>query len=48
MRNCTPRSPVDTPNPALVTAREAQRLPRLALLLLCAAYLLPGLFGRDP
>ena len=26
----------------------ARRLPRLALLLLCAAYVLPGLFGRDP
>jgi len=39
---------VNKPNPALVTAREAQRLPRVALLLLCAAYLLPGLFGRDP
>ena len=36
------------PNPALVTHRAAQRLPRLALLLLCAAYALPGLFGRDP
>jgi hypothetical protein len=28
--------------------RGARRLPRLALLALCAAYLLPGLFGRDP
>ncbi|WP_418320377.1 ArnT family glycosyltransferase [Piscinibacter sakaiensis] len=37
-----------TPNPALVTQRAAQRLPRLALLLFCAAYVLPGLFGRDP
>ena len=37
-----------TPTPALVTQRAAQRLPRLALLLFCAAYLLPGLFGRDP
>lgn len=37
-----------TPNPALVTQREAKRLPRVPLLLLCAAYLLPGLFGRDP
>lgn len=36
------------PNPALVTQREAKRLPRVPLLLLCAAYLLPGLFGRDP
>ena len=37
-----------TPNPALVTQQAAQRLPRLALLLFCAAYVLPGLFGRDP
>jgi hypothetical protein len=36
------------PTPALVTQRAAQRLPRVALLLFCAAYLLPGLFGRDP
>lgn len=36
------------PNPALVTQRAAERLPRLALLAFCAAYLLPGLFGRDP
>lgn len=39
---------MNTPNPALVTERAATRLPRLALLLLCAAYLLPGVFGRDP
>ena len=39
---------VTTPNPALVTLRGARRLPRIALLLLGAAYLLPGLFGRDP
>lgn len=39
---------LNSPNPALVTQRAAQRLPRLALLLFCAAYLLPGLFGRDP
>lgn len=36
------------PNPALVTQGAAERLPRLPLLLLCAAYVLPGLFGRDP
>lgn len=36
------------PTPALVTQRGAERLPRLALLLFCAAYVLPGLFGRDP
>jgi 4-amino-4-deoxy-L-arabinose transferase-like glycosyltransferase len=39
---------VNTPNPALVTQRAARRMPRLALLLLCAAYVLPGLFARDP
>ncbi|MBA3599194.1 MAG: hypothetical protein H0W40_17725 [Methylibium sp.] len=36
------------PTPALVSQRAAQRLPRTALLLFCAAYVLPGLFGRDP
>lgn len=36
------------PNPALVTQRAARRVPRIALALFCAAYLLPGLFGRDP
>ena len=39
---------MNSPNPALVTQRAAARLPRLALLLFCAAYVLPGLFGRDP
>ncbi len=39
---------MNSPNPALVTQRGAARLPRIALWLLCAAYLLPGLFGRDP
>ena len=41
-------APQVAPNPALVTQRGAERLPRLALLLFCAAYVLPGLFGRDP
>ncbi len=35
-------------SPALVTQKAVQRLPRWALLLFCAAYVLPGLFGRDP
>ncbi|HEX4235092.1 MAG TPA: hypothetical protein VH041_12390 [Caldimonas sp.] len=39
---------MNSPNPALVSQREAEPLPRLALLVLCAAYVLPGLFGRDP
>jgi hypothetical protein len=38
---------VNTPKPALVTQRGAKRLPRWALLLLCAAYVLPGLLGRE-
>jgi len=39
---------VNHPTPALVTLRGARRLPRVPLLLLCAAYVLPGLVGRDP
>ncbi len=39
---------MNAPKPALVTQRGARRLPRVPLLLLCAAYLLPGLLGRDP
>ena len=39
---------MNTPNPALVTERGARALPRLPLLLLCAAYVLPGAIGRDP
>jgi len=42
------RPALNSLNPALVTHRAAQRLPRIALLLLGAAYVLPGLFGRDP
>lgn len=37
-----------TPIPALVSRDAARALPRQALLWLCAAYVLPGLFGRDP
>ena len=39
---------MNTISPALVTQRGARRLPRIPLLLLCAAYVLPGVFGRDP
>ena len=39
---------MSTPNPALVAQRAVQRLPRIALLLFCAAYVVPGVFGRDP
>lgn len=34
--------------PALVTEKAVRRLPRWALWAFCAAYVLPGLFGRDP
>ena len=39
---------MNSPNPALVSQREAEPLPRFLLLLFCAAYVLPGVFGRDP
>ena len=39
---------MSTPTPALVAQRAAVRLPRLPLLLLCAAWVLPGVLGRDP
>ena len=42
------RSSVNLPTPAIVAERGVERLPRLALLLLCAAYVLPGIFGRAP
>lgn len=34
------------PTPAIVAQSAVRRLPRLALLLLCAAYVLPGFWGR--
>jgi len=40
--------PAQTITPALVTRKAVKPLPRLALWLFCAAYVLPGLFGRDP
>lgn len=38
---------MNQPNPAIVTRAAARRLPRWALLLFCAAYLLPGFIGRE-
>ncbi len=35
-------------NPPIVTSEAVQPLPRLALWVFCAAYVLPGVFGRDP
>jgi hypothetical protein len=39
---------VNTHTPAIVTESAARRLPRIALWLFCAAYVLPGVFGREP
>lgn len=39
---------MNQPTPAIVTQGAVQRLPRVALLLFCIAYVLPGLIGREP
>ncbi len=39
---------MNQPTPAIVAQGAVRRLPRLALLLFCAAYVVPGFIGRDP
>jgi hypothetical protein len=39
---------VNQPTPAIVAQGAVRRLPRLALWLLCWAYVLPGFIGREP
>jgi hypothetical protein len=39
---------VNQPSPAIVAQSAVRRLPRLALLLLCLAYVIPGFVGREP
>ncbi|MDB5857678.1 MAG: putative rane protein [Ramlibacter sp.] len=39
---------VNQPTPAIVAQSAVRRLPRWALLLFCAAYVLPGFIGRGP
>ena len=39
---------MNKPSPAIVAQSAVRRLPRLALVLFCLAYLLPGFFGREP
>ncbi len=39
---------MNQPTPAIVAQSAVRRLPRLALLLLCAAYVVPGFVGREP
>jgi hypothetical protein len=39
---------LNKPSPAIIAQSAVRRLPRLVLLLFCAAYVLPGFFGREP
>jgi hypothetical protein len=39
---------VNQPTPAIVAQSAVRRLPRVALLLFCAAYVLSGFIGREP
>ncbi len=39
---------VNKPSPAIIAQSAVRRLPRLALLLFCLAYVLPGFLGRSP
>jgi 4-amino-4-deoxy-L-arabinose transferase-like glycosyltransferase len=39
---------VSSATPAIVPQSAVRRLPRLALLLFCVAYVLPGFLGREP
>jgi len=39
---------VNRPTPAIVSQSAVRRLPRLALILFCVAYVLPGFLGREP
>lgn len=39
---------MNQPSPAIVPQSAVRRLPRWALFLLCAAYILPGFVGRNP
>ncbi|MGB4118224.1 MAG: hypothetical protein WBK51_16910 [Polaromonas sp.] len=39
---------MNKPSPAIIAQSAVRRLPRVALLLFCAAYVLPGFFGRAP
>ncbi len=39
---------MNQPTPAIVAQHAVRRLPRLALFLLCLAYIVPGFVGRQP
>ncbi len=39
---------MNQPTPAIIAQEAVRRLPRAALLLFCAAYVVPGFVGREP
>ena len=39
---------MNQPTPAIVAQSSVRRLPRVALILFCLAYVLPGFIGREP
>ncbi len=39
---------MNKPSPAIIAQSAVRRFPRLALLLFCVAYILPGFLGRSP
>ena len=39
---------MNQPTPAIVAQDAVRRLPRVALLLFCLAYVVPGFVGREP
>jgi len=39
---------LNKPSPAIIAQSAVRRLPRVALLLFCVAYVLPGFLGREP
>ncbi len=39
---------LNKPSPAIIAQSAVRRLPRVALLLFCLAYILPGFLGRSP
>jgi hypothetical protein len=46
--SCDTLARLNQPTPAIVAQSAVRRLPRLALLLFCLAYVLPGFLGRAP
>jgi 4-amino-4-deoxy-L-arabinose transferase-like glycosyltransferase len=47
-RICDKLGRLNQPTPAIVAQDAVRRLPRIALLLFCIAYVIPGFVGREP